>query len=298
MCYSWYSQDTKSVADDTSGKALISISCRDWIKMQADRIAKLILGSGKRIAELDSYAKSLPAPSNPLLQRIVLKDEQPYFMGDLHGQHAKYVRAIQFEVEDYYKSRIISVGDLVDRGAESFKCLDLTSKANFNSVLGNHESLWIDAIRKPTELSLSHLHRNGGESLIEAIFSETWREQVERIWHQLIKIPYAIELHWNSKVIGIVHAEPPCNWTWLKTRRLDETIKNTLLWDRSRFKYASPPAYDHGIENIDLVITGHTIQDTPTLSMNVLNIDTAAYMPEGKLTLLSGDEIFATYKAS
>ncbi|MEI9179479.1 metallophosphoesterase, partial [Pseudomonas aeruginosa] len=47
---------------------------------------------------------------------------------------------------DNKKDLLISVGDLVDRGAENVECLELITFPWFRAVRGNHEQMMIDGL--------------------------------------------------------------------------------------------------------------------------------------------------------
>lgn len=60
-------------------------------------------------------------------------------IGDLHG-NLKALMFILNEIKfDYSNDRILSTGDLVDRGDNSLDCLRLTKEVFFESARGNHE---------------------------------------------------------------------------------------------------------------------------------------------------------------
>ncbi|MGX2010132.1 metallophosphoesterase, partial [Enterobacter asburiae] len=61
-----------------------------------------------------------------------------WLVGDLHGCFAvlmSHLRQIKF---DPYQDLLISVGDLIDRGPQSAKCLALLDCRWFCAVRGNH----------------------------------------------------------------------------------------------------------------------------------------------------------------
>jgi len=48
-----------------------------------------------------------------------------FILADLHGCYRQLMSAMEAVNFDHEKDRIISVGDLIDRGEESFECLKL-----------------------------------------------------------------------------------------------------------------------------------------------------------------------------
>lgn len=66
-----------------------------------------------------------------------------FIIGDIHGCFsAVFAELIEIEFDDT-KDRLFSVGDLVDRGAESSDALDWLAKPWFHAVMGNHEQMAI-----------------------------------------------------------------------------------------------------------------------------------------------------------
>ena len=58
------------------------------------------------------------------------------------------------------KDLLISVGDLVDRGAENVECLELITFPWFRAVRGNHEQMMIDGLSERG--NVNHWLLNGG----------------------------------------------------------------------------------------------------------------------------------------
>lgn len=68
-----------------------------------------------------------------------------YIVGDLHGCYDFFELALNHVNFDTSKDRLFSVGDLIDRGPDSAKCLKLLDNKWFHAVLGNHEDMAIKA---------------------------------------------------------------------------------------------------------------------------------------------------------
>ena len=64
-----------------------------------------------------------------------------YFVGDLHGCYDALMQAMHEVGFDKTKDRLFCTGDLVDRGPDSLKCLELLGEPWFFSVKGNHEAM-------------------------------------------------------------------------------------------------------------------------------------------------------------
>lgn len=59
-------------------------------------------------------------------------------IGDIHGCHAEFAELLGI-VSPACEDRVILLGDLVNRGPDSIKVIDLARAANAISLLGNHE---------------------------------------------------------------------------------------------------------------------------------------------------------------
>lgn len=254
-------------------------------------IEQMIFASSDRLRDIKNFMTLLPAASNPLLEKVVVSAGTPYFVGDVHGMKNSLVRAMGLEGFNTKGDHLFSVGDLVDRGPNSLSCLRYTHKNYVHAVLGNHEKMWIDALVNPTFLGLVHILKCGGKEFVEAVLSEGWQDFVKKAWAALSVMPYAIEVEWEGKRIGVTHAEPPAKWSILYQPELPTKLLERCLWERERFpKGGRNPVGGH-IRGIDAVVVGHSIQDTPTAHYNVLNIDTGAFKKDGLLTMLAAQDV-------
>lgn len=74
-----------------------------------------------------------------------------FFVGDIHGERRLLDTLLRFVDFNTSKDRLISTGDIVDRGPYSINCLKLIREPWFHLVLGNHELnliAHVDAWRK------------------------------------------------------------------------------------------------------------------------------------------------------
>ncbi len=69
-----------------------------------------------------------------------------WVVGDLHGCYTNLMNKLDTIGFDTKKDLLISVGDLVDRGAENVECLELITFPWFRAVRGNHEQMMIDGL--------------------------------------------------------------------------------------------------------------------------------------------------------
>lgn len=80
----------------------------------------------------------------PIITLPVNTQGTDYVLGDLHGCYSLLQEALDQVNFDPARDRVFSVGDLVDRGPDSLKCLQLLKQPWFYAVLGNHELMLMD----------------------------------------------------------------------------------------------------------------------------------------------------------
>jgi len=68
-----------------------------------------------------------------------------FAIGDLHGSYSVLMNLLKNLNFDQSVDRMFSVGDLVDRGPSSQKCLALLYEPWFHAVLSNHEQMMLEA---------------------------------------------------------------------------------------------------------------------------------------------------------
>lgn len=201
-----------------------------------------------------------------------------FVIGDIHGEFDKVEALMSQASFDPTKDRLLSVGDLVDRGPQSKDALDWLKQDWFFAVRGNHEQMVVDSfIAMVDETMLGSARRdikqmhviNGGEW-----FWELSGDQQAKFAGAFNKLPYVIEVPVGDKRFGLVHAEPLSSWT--ETKDAAESVSqfaiNTMMWSRWRIqdKDTTPVA------GIDAVFVGHTPTRDVVKLGNIFYIDQGA----------------------
>ena len=201
-----------------------------------------------------------------------------FVIGDLHGCYELLMERMDEVLFDKTKDRIFAVGDLVDRGPNSMKCLKLLFEPWFHSVRGNHEDMMFKGTLEQDAESFQCWIMNGGAWHLEErakdidvfdTFMTTCR----------MRMPLAIEveLHGGDHV-GILHADAPKTWD-------EESIKKNVfntLWGRDRWSKQDASL----VEGITHIYVGHTPNKGIQQYGNVFYIDTGACFEEKELTML------------
>lgn len=253
-------------------------------------------------------------PLKTLEPNLVGRD---FVVSDMHGCYAIFENLLKGINFDPTKDRIISVGDLVDRGAESLKCLSLISEPWFHSVLSNHEQMMLDKFNNGP---LAYFwYRNGGFWGAEAYndfvkmkdpsLSTIPLDSSVKLFELLPLVddlPFLITVTTKAgKKFHILHAELPSHAGKITDKELsvpDTVYKlatlprgdgDAFVWARNVFynfyqsdlsnakKIFRTVAYSNAKaifnNNLSHIISGHTILQQPMTIFGQTNIDTGAY---------------------
>lgn len=88
----------------------------------------------------------------PVIQLPLNTRGRDFIVADLHGCLEPLWRLLRHAQFDPERDRVFSVGDLTDRGPDSWGCLRLLKLPWFFAVLGNHDALLLAHLRTPTKL--------------------------------------------------------------------------------------------------------------------------------------------------
>ncbi len=210
-----------------------------------------------------------------------------FVVGDIHGMFSvmeSLLERINFDPE---KDRVFSVGDLIDRGPESYRVLEFLDQPWFFSIKGNHEKMLIEAKHLKTTYR-SWIENNGGQ------WWETIDEDTQHnIRQRLNQLAVLFEIQTNSGKVGIAHADIPLHMPWdeiVQKVHHDAEIRDYMAWSRNRIKYIKLTGETSAVEGVDLIVLGHTPVKDPLHIANLYFIDTGAssFNDEklGRLTLL------------
>ncbi len=196
-----------------------------------------------------------------------------WVVSDIHGCYQWLMDALKRRQFNPYEDLLISVGDIIDRGPDCVKCLQLMDEKWFRAVRGNHEQMALDAIEnKDFALWMS----NGG----------IWFSALEdkrnalRLLNACRDLPHIIEITCANGLNVIAHADyPAAEYVWNKP-----VSAQRVLWDRDRLM-GFMVGKGQGIKGADHFWFGHTPLDKRYDFNNLHYIDTGAVF-DGFLTLV------------
>ncbi|OBS10767.1 metallophosphoesterase [Acidihalobacter prosperus] len=221
-------------------------------------------------------------------QRLPRNDlGRDYCVGDLHGMFPLLEHALAQLAFDPACDRLISVGDLIDRGPESAKVGDFLALPWVHAVRGNHEQMLLDS-ETDAALEADWVMGCGGEwwPMLPAARRERCRRAIAAL-------PYALEIETRRGRVGVVHADVPHDLSWsqfLTCLARDEDVRDHALWSRTRIGRVRRGEQVPAVPGIDLLVCGHTPLSEPRQAANVHFIDTGAVyamrFKQASLTLL------------
>lgn len=198
-----------------------------------------------------------------------------WVVSDIHGCYQWLMDELSRRHFNRRHDLLISVGDIIDRGPGSVKCLRLMQEKWFRAVRGNHEQMALDSIND-NDFSLWTL--NGGIWFSELGVGE--RKKALALLEACRSLPHIIEIRCANGLNVIAHADyPSAEYVWNKPVSAQHT-----LWDRERLM-GFMIGKGQGISGADHFWFGHTPVDKRYDFGNLHYIDTGAVFG-GVLTLV------------
>ncbi|MCC6478626.1 metallophosphoesterase [Sphingorhabdus sp.] len=233
------------------------------------------------------------APSRPLDTARVPDGVRVYAIGDIHGRNDLLTALLaQIDADDRARgtadTRIVLLGDLVDRGPDSAGVIDTAMAMRgqgrtVHYLMGNHEEVFLKACRERDTKTLRFFLKIGGDATLQS-YPITRSEYIELDLEALASrletlVPEAhltfLESFEDTLVLGdyaFVHAgiRPGVP--------LSEQRKSDLRWIRDEFV-----GQRGDLEKV--IVYGHTIYDEIDERGSRIGIDTGAYA-SGRLTAI------------
>ena len=193
-----------------------------------------------------------------------------WVVGDIHGCYDDFMKLLnnkEIKTED----TIILIGDIVDRGPDSYKMIkwamnNITENGKYQMILGNHEDelIWgyqitLDWNKNKEFIDIAHYQCNYDFSLYmyEAGYESVY--DVKPIIDWFNNLPIYKRLTVNNQEYLIAHA-----W-FLNTYDINlnnRHVKDKIVWERD-ITYSGQLTKDYTPINNEILIHGHT----PTISI-------------------------------
>ncbi|MGN8160526.1 metallophosphoesterase [Salinisphaera sp. RV14] len=240
--------------------------------------------------------------SAPRIQRLPPNTRgEDYIVGDIHGYFPVLEAALSHLGFDIHRDRLLSVGDLVDRGPESHRAADFLRQPWFFAVRGNHEQMMLDAVGvggdAADRAARALWYQNGGH----------WFESLEEnrarpLLAALAALPYALAVELaDGRQIGLLHADvPAASWPATTAAIADAAAGSSILqhalWSRDRAGKVvgrvegRRPRGEIDVAGIDRVFFGHTPMPSAVACGNTRWLDTGVFLPRGRLSIAAASD--------
>lgn len=192
-------------------------------------------------------------------------DRQTYAIGDVHGcAHELEVLLKKLSIDR--DTKIVFLGDYVDRGADSRRVidliLDLSARCEVIPLMGNHEAMFLDFLERPESMGSGLFILNGGGSTLANYATSGGAFEVP---HEHIEFLKNLPIYHQTKTHFFVHAGVPLR---KKLADLDPIVdREVFLWTRGPFL-----STDESWGKV--IVHGHTPNEMPEKRHNRINCDT------------------------
>lgn len=201
-------------------------------------------------------------------------------VGDIHGC-AREFEALLEKLQLQRRDRLVLLGDLVNRGPDSARVLELARQHAHRSLLGNHE------------LRLLNYRRTGDPTHLKKSDYDTLKQLSARDWEYLAAMPLTYRVDEEATVLvhgGFLPGKP---WRGQPARIVTRIqVVGPDGEPHKRADYPDAPHWSELWQGPPFVVYGHTPRDEPERKKWSLGIDTACVMG-GRLTacILPGREL-------
>ena len=184
-----------------------------------------------------------------------MQKKKKYFIGDVHGCFKTLMALLDKLPNKGIGLDITFVGDVIDRGADSIKIIELIMERGYTLIRGNHEDMMIDCWNN---MGCEGWLGNGGDELAEEFDDmNTWDpERYSKIRKFIFGLPLYLVLEneedeedfkFNNRKILVTHAPSIDFFPEEKTKNLGTgemeyqlgRYEETIIWNRNFPRYTS-----------------------------------------------------------
>ena len=206
-------------------------------------------------------------------------DKKVYYCGDIHGCYDLFMSKLNSIGFNEEEDVLICTGDLIDRGKQNEKCLELIDEPWFFSVVGNHEDMAFKTVfggsEEERDYWASNWLYNGGSWYLDYYGTD----DISYI-NELIKktglLPHVLEIKHGERTVVVCHADWPLPYYPNVSANIGELTEG-IIWSRERYNRWDSQWDDFDvIEGADAFVFGHTPVSRPTSFGNQHYLDTGA----------------------
>lgn len=230
-----------------------------------------------------------------------------FLVADLHGAYDLLMKKLSVARFDPSRDRLFSVGDLVDRGAQSLQCLGLLRQPWFHAVRGNHESslLYAATLGEQAFPGCAQYLATEAKWLTELTDAQT-----DTLYNELLPLveglPLVIHVQDREMPFNVVHAQAASPEGSLMTDaqllHSDAASCDSVMWGRELYEsddflqawhagfavdklFFSPTPFSAGLSP---TYVGHSVVGTPFVHLSHIFLDCGGWSghPKSSLSLL------------
>ena len=242
-----------------------------------------------------------------------------FIVGDLHGcfdQLQQMLLAVDF---DYAVDRLILVGDLIDRGRNSWACLNLLLQPWVFAVVGNHEAMLLTYLGlRGSDYHLPRWFLHNGGTWELSLTDPERKYLMETLGSVLLELPVVLHVDHPVAPYNVVHSEliGRTHDAVLRDYELGEALAKKFYtqftWGRRMARTAvsdvreSSPVIEgvHITSNyeepgLSVTYVGHSILPMPVMHRSHVYLDRGAYeeLPTSELFFVEHGRFAAALKA-
>ena len=203
-----------------------------------------------------------------------------YIISDVHGCY-KSLLALVDKLPNKKKSKICFVGDLVDRGNNSYDVIKFIMDNNYDLVLGNHEKMFLECSEmlendRNNDTLKQWLFSSGGEETLSSYNSKKeFHKQLDFLKSVPLYKEYKNHKTKDGRYLVVSHSAIGKAWELRNSKDKDDKKKFEVqvLWSR----------YKNHDNNKIFNVYGHTIFDEPVLNKYSCAIDLGCYKTHDKV---------------
>jgi serine/threonine protein phosphatase 1 len=192
--------------------------------------------------------------------------EQIYIISDVHGCYKSLLALIE-QFPNKQKSKICFVGDLIDRGINSFEVIEFVKNNNYACVMGSHEK----ALLQYSEFGVSEdlkkwYEKGGGKETINSYSSkEKFNEHIEYLKSLPLYLEYQDYRTIDDRYLVVSHSAVADSWNL----RLSLNAEDKRIFEQ----YCLYKRYKQ-FDNKDIFnIYGHAVRSEVKITSFDCNID-------------------------
>ena len=232
------------------------------------------VNANRTVSVMNQFPKFVH-PSHKILK--LTGTGRTFVCGDLHGCFDELMHELHLVDFDRAADSLIALGDITDRGLKCFECVQLLTEPWFSSILGNHDEIMMNSVNPRSDKSF--WRANGGAWFDLLSFNE--QEEVQFICERYVEhLPLSMTLILpDGAHVGLIHGDAPSDW---HNAVSGHQARAEALWGRQRIRNGIAA----NIQNVDIVLVGHTSNNMVTQLGNVIFMDTGAGFKNGRLTMV------------